>query len=219
MTAERFAQLGPWISQFTIDGHSTGGWFDVMNDERVLRWLLRIPTPKTVMECGSLEGGHTALIAKFPGVERVLGLEARSENIAKCRLIHALLGLNNSEFVECDLETAELSQYGSFDATFCSGVLYHLVRPVEFIRKLRSRNIFIGTHYAAEQETTFEGMSGRWYAESGRADVLSGMSAQSFWITLENLEREVLDCGYRIEHIHTTVSQNGPWINLEASRR
>lgn len=217
--AEQTKDLGPWISKFTIDGVDTGGWFDVLNDGRATRWLDAIDGPVSVLECGSLEGGHTALIARHPNVINVLGLEGREANLRKCRFIHQQLGITNSRFDQCDLDTEPMDQFGQFDATFCSGVLYHLMRPVEFFRRINSPDVFLGTHYSLENETTHEGMQGRWYAEHGLADVLSGLSEKSFWLTLPNIERMIADCGYSITSLETREAPNGPWVDVMAWKK
>lgn len=216
---QQFAAHAPWISQFTISGVDSGGWFNVLHDLRPEVWLARIAQRDSILECGSLEGGHTALLARYPGVLRVVGLEARAANLAKCRLIHHLLGITNSEFRECDLETFDLKSLGDFSATFCSGVFYHLARPVAFFQKITSPFVFLGTHYCRHAVSEFEGMRGCWYSEHDQADVLSGLSDRSFWLTLEGILEMVANCGYIIDDIHTSDQPNGPWVDIALTKR
>lgn len=218
-TEQQINDLGPWISKFTIDGISTGGWFDVLADVRAIRWLNLLKNPVRVVECGPLEGGHTALIAQHPHVSGVVGLESREANLKKCRFTHDSMGITNSEFHQCDLDQQPISQFGKFDAMWCSGVLYHLDRPDRFLQRLDVPDLFLGTHYSKESIDTYEGMRGRWYQEHGLADVLSGMSDRSFWLTLGNIQAILADAGYEIYELITSDSQNGPWVDLMAHRK
>jgi hypothetical protein len=119
---DEFERRGPWVTRFTIDGQPRGGQYDAWNDPR-LRWFQeRFPDVATVLELGSLEGGHTARLAAQPGVRRVVGVEGRPANIERARFVHGLLGSTNVEFVQADLEHADLSSLGTFDAVACLGV-------------------------------------------------------------------------------------------------
>lgn len=213
---EQFDTRGPWISKFQIDGADSGGWFDVLHDDRAIRWLATIPGGvRTILECGTLEGGHTALLAMSPGVTRVVGLEAREANIKKARFIHDLLGIQNSTFIQADLEQGVLNQFGDFDATWCSGLLYHLPHPVAFLKQLTTRYVFLGTHFSHARTVSHEGMRGRWYTEpGGLANVLGGMSPKSFWLTLDSLREVITECGYSIRAERVTTAPNGEWVDL-----
>ena len=75
--AEEFAKLGPWIYQFQIDGNIYGGGISAVGDVRVERFLRFAPEAKTILELGSLEGAQTFILARQPGVKRVVALEGR----------------------------------------------------------------------------------------------------------------------------------------------
>ena len=62
--AIEFARRGPWITHFVIDGVPTGGDYQVASDRRVQQFLERFPKVRNILELGSLEGGHTFLIAR-----------------------------------------------------------------------------------------------------------------------------------------------------------
>jgi len=219
MLRERFSDLGPWVSRYVVNGISNGGWFDVLTDVRVAKWIATLDRKESILECGSLEGGHTALLARSPGGRHVLGLEYREANLAKCRFAHEVMNLKNTEFRQCDLDTEDLEQFGQFDAVWCSGVLYHLMRPVQFFRKITANSVFLGTHYSLEAEDEFEGQRGRWYTEQGYADVLSGASPQSFWLTLGNICEMASDCGFTIYDMKTSEAPNGPWVDVMMKRK
>ena len=122
-----FAAAGPWRSRFTIDGRSYGGELPYQEDGRVADFFEWVGTPASVLELGSLEGAHSAQIAAAPSVERLLCLEGRAENVRRARVAMEVLGLSQHVRVEhVDLDDADLSAFGHFDAAFCAGVLYHL---------------------------------------------------------------------------------------------
>src|SRR5437762_9322472 len=67
-------ELGSWITGFEFEGTRYGGDYFPNDDSRVLRfvdafrqWLRELPDRRRalrILECGCLEGGHTALLAK-----------------------------------------------------------------------------------------------------------------------------------------------------------
>lgn len=192
MNLEReFKQRGPWITKFVIEGIEYGGSFDAMNDARIDQMFEAFPNVKTVLELGSLEGGHSFSLAQNPSVERVVAIEARADNVEKARFVQGLLKDDKVEFVEADLETFDLSSLGTFDAVFCSGILYHLSEPWKLIEECQkvSPNIFVWTQYACENEAKkfSNGHRGKWYREGGWLDPLSGVSKYSFWLSMGSL--------------------------------
>ena len=112
---------GPWITQFVIDGVATGGDYQVIDDRRVQQFFERFPNVRTILELGSLEGGHTFTLARHPCVERVLAIEARAANIEKAKFIGSLLGVSNVEFKQANLEQLQLTSLGYFDVFFAAG--------------------------------------------------------------------------------------------------
>src|SRR5713101_1615996 len=105
-----FARRGPWITHFLIDGVESGGQFRALDDPRIDQFFEHFPNVGTILELGSLEGGHTFVLARRPGVERVLALEARVSNIAKARFVQKLLQIDNAQFVEADLEKSDFTR-------------------------------------------------------------------------------------------------------------
>ncbi len=135
-----FEKRRPWITSFIIDGRQYGGKLDLMNDQRVLQFFEAFQNVQTIIELGSLEGGHSFALASHQGVRRVLSIEGREANVEKARFVQGLLGIKNVEFVLGNLETMDLSVYGRFDAIFCVGLLYHLPEPWNLVRQFS--NIF-----------------------------------------------------------------------------
>jgi SAM-dependent methyltransferase len=128
---------------------------------------------KRIVDLGCLEGGYTVEFARM-GFD-ALGIEVRKNNFAACEYVRAHLALPNLHFARDDVWNIE--KYGKFDAIFCSGLLYHLDRPIEFLKmisRLCRRLIILNTHVAREttnpnfslgEMTEHEGVPGRWLHE------------------------------------------------------
>ncbi len=217
-----FAKRGPWITHFVIDGVESGGNFHALEDERVDQFFESFPNVRTILELGSLEGGHTFALARHPEVERVLGVEARASNIARARFVQELLRIENASFVEANLENADLATFGKFDAVFCSGLLYHLPEPWKLIAQLGNvaPRLFIWTHYAEDNpdNLTIDGLKGREYVEGGPDEPLSGISPKSFWLTLDSLKEVLVSAGFdSIRILHDDPKHcHGPAVTLAA---
>lgn len=220
---QKFTRLGPWIFQFRIDGEDYGGGISAVGDARIDQFFGFVPTPSTILELGSLEGAHTFLLAARPGVKRVLGLEGREANLGKARLVQELLHAGNVEFSKANLEHAALASFGTFDAVFCSGLLYHLPEPWKLIEQLPAvaPHLFIWTQYAAENEAhdVGRGLRGKIHGEGGPDEPLSGMSATATWLTLDSLRELLVSSGYRkVEIIHDDPRHpNGPAVTIGAT--
>ena len=218
----KFAELAPWIYQFRIEGADYGGAISAVGDKRVERFFSFAPRTETILELGSLEGAHSFILAKHPGVERVLGVEGRESNLRKARFVQELLRIRNVEFVQANLERADLAALGKFDAVFCCGLLYHLPAPWKLLEQLPvvAPTLFLWTHYAAEVETRdiTNGLRGKIHHEGGTDEPLSGMSPTAMWLTLESIVRVLRTSGYqKIEVIHDDPTHaNGPAASIGA---
>jgi SAM-dependent methyltransferase len=139
---------------------------------------------KTIVDLGCLEGGWTVEFARA-GLD-ALGIEVRKLNMEKCDYVSERLGLPNLRFVQDDARN--IGRHGTFDAVFCSGLLYHLDEPAAYLRDLAAatrRVLILCTHHAPAFDTWFEdpsvptavegfelsqietheGNLGRWYGE------------------------------------------------------
>jgi SAM-dependent methyltransferase len=196
-----FAALGRWITRFAIDGTEYGGSYDALGDPRLDLFFRCFPNVRSILELGSLEGGHTLGLAARPDVERVLGVEGRPENVRKAEFVRDLLGATNVAFVTADLETAHLSDLGRFDAVFCVGLLYHLPAPWALLSEVArvSDRLFLWTHLAEEAQASdvIAGYRGTTYREAGLEDPLSGLSPTSFWPTRASLIEMLGRSGFR----------------------
>jgi len=217
-----FARLGPWIVQFRIGGQDYGGGISAAGDGRIDQFFRFAPEAETILELGSLEGAQTFILARKPGIRRLLALEGREANLRKARFVQELLQVRNVEFAQANLEHAELAQFGKFDAVFCCGLLYHLPEPWKLIAQLPAiaPTLFIWTQYAAEEEAMDieYGLRGKIHGEGGPDEPLSGLSPTAMWLTLPSLRSVLSAAGYqRIDIIHDDPKHaNGPAVTIGA---
>lgn len=222
LIAAAFAEQGRWISRFVINGVAYGGSFDAVNDPRLDLFFATVPAPATILELGSLEGGHTIGLARRPGVKRVVGVEGRRTNLTRARLAAQLLKARNVQFVEADLEKVALRELGTFDAVYCCGLLYHLPEPWRLVEQFAAvgRHLFLWTHYCRdhEVETTVNGFKGRILPEGGIDEPLSGLSPHSFWPTIGALVNMLTAAGFPVLHILSDdpTQSEGPAITMAA---
>jgi hypothetical protein len=181
-----FEKRKPWVTRFTINGKKYGGELSFDNDSRISLFFDCFPEVHSILELGSFEGGQTVQLAKRADIS-VLGIEGRINNVTKSTFVCELMDLNNVKFVCANLKILTLSDFGSFNAVFCSGLLYHMPKPLELVREISkiTSKVFICTHYAGENKVNAEidGCQGCWYNEFGYNDPLSGLSKRSFWMT------------------------------------
>ena len=164
-----------------------------------------------IADLGCLEGGYSVEFARR-GMD-VLGIEARAGNFENCELVRRGLSLPNLRFARDDV--CNIASYGSFDAVFCCGLLYHLDRPASFIRLLSAQTrkvLILNTHFATlalnpkfrlgdivEQD----GIKGRWCHEydEGAADIEAFKwsawgNHRAFWALHEYIPQMLRDAGF-----------------------
>lgn len=181
----------------------------------MLRLGLKSLKDKTIADLGCLEGGYTVEFARA-GMSST-GIEVRESNYANCKMVLDAVGLPNLRFVHDD--AWNLSAYSTFDAIFCSGLLYHLDRPAAFIDLLgrqARKMVILHTHFAREDNiqafphlselTENEGYPGRWYAEHPavpRKELelmkwSSWENQRSFWLTAPAIHQLLKSAGFDI---------------------
>jgi SAM-dependent methyltransferase len=158
----------------------------------------------------------------------VLGIEGQPDNFATCQWVAGQMGLDNLRFVEDDVRN--IGEHGEFDAVLCAGLLYHLDRPVDFLRALGEvtrRLLIVSANYATREGselethapllsadlTEHEGKLGRWFGE--RPGPWSSLgNSRSFWLERVDLLRALVESGF------PTVFEQFDWLtDAEASRR
>lgn len=219
--AAAFADHAPWVTRFRIGDEDYGGTFDAPNDPRLVQFWAEFPEARSILELGSLEGGHTIALAQKPEVSRVLGIEGRAANIARARVAQELLRVEKIEFMQANLEAIELTQFGRFDTIFCSGLLYHLPEPWRLLEQFPhiAGGLFLWTHCAPETAGEFaNNYRGQRCQEGGPDEVLSGLSPDSFWPTLGSLCNMLTQFGYARIHLLDNHSShpNGPAVTIAA---
>lgn len=187
-----------------------------------------------VADLGCLEGGFSLGLA-LKGAE-VTGFEARQLNMDKLALIEEHFRLPNLHFTLDDVKdfTAELT--GTWDCVLALGILYHLDRPVEWLRQVAETTMLlvVDSHFAPpdasmsrlderltlgpmeQMEVLGRTYEGRWFYEYGpehnpEAQALASYSNRSsFWLSRPSLFRAIIDAGFPFvwEHQDAHVLNN-----------
>ncbi len=175
-----------------------------------------------IADLGCLEGGYSLAFAL--GGATVLGVEGRSINFQKCKLIEGHFALPNLRFVQDDVKNFTPDNYGRFDVVLVCGLLYHLDDPVAWLHQIApcvKTLLFVDTHYAPESDATAAGLEpnyklselikrthqgfayeGRWFREFSD-DAPDTAIEESHWAAVSNLQslwlthRSLIGCLYR----------------------
>jgi SAM-dependent methyltransferase len=139
-------RLSPWYYRFDLDGVRTD--ITAPCDHHGHREVALPPAAslylqgKTVLDVGCNEGGYS-LAALQAGARRLDGVDCRSINVEKARLVARIRGYGNADFHVSDADAwVRENPNASYDYVFLCGLLYHLPRPWETIRQF--------THVARE---------------------------------------------------------------------
>jgi hypothetical protein len=145
---------GEWSSILPPGTAVTGGRATLFDDNRI-KWAdqqLGGFLGYKVLELGPLEAGHTYMLEKR-GAASVLAIEANTRAYLKCLIIKEIMELQHSQFLLGDFMEYLRAQNEKFDFCLASGVLYHVMNPVELIHlvSLASPRVYFWTHYYDEQ--------------------------------------------------------------------
>jgi hypothetical protein len=176
-----------------------------------------------VADLGALEGGYSLALAMRGA--HTTGIEAREQNLEKCRLVKEHFNLPNLQFVKDDVKNFGVENYGEFNIVLALGIAYHLDNPVQWLQQIAHTvkdMLFIDTHYAPSdapalpllrpslqhlgelESVTFDNQnfSGRWFFEyDENTDAESQLWAsysnnKSFWLTKESLLLAIQHAGF-----------------------
>lgn len=88
---------------------------------------------------------------------QVRGLEVNPASVAAAKLIQAVFGLSNLQFIQVDLNELEPATMEPADLVLAFGIVYHLENPIGILRKLRAltRHLLL-----IETQTTMLDLSG-----------------------------------------------------------
>ena len=166
---QQFDRLRPWVTRFRIGGQDYGGQYEAARDGRLTWFRDHFPQAATILELGSLEGGHSFAMAEWPHVRQVVAVEGRKANLRRARFVQSLLRQEKVQFVRANLESLDLAGLGRFDAALCMGLLYHLKQPWRLLQRLSqvTRGLLLWTHYCADGQATAtrQNYRGRLYRE------------------------------------------------------
>jgi tRNA (mo5U34)-methyltransferase len=182
---------------------------------------------KHVLEVGCFEGLHTVTLCALAG--RVTAVDARVENVVKTLVRCGFSGRQAEVFV-CDVEKRPLdAALLSADFGHHVGVLYHLKDPAGHLRelgRLLRGGLMLDTHYALDGEAVETYVSDgrefkyKRYAESGKADVFSGMYDHAKWLRLDDIASVLKEAGFgAVDVVETRRERNGPRALLMARKK
>jgi hypothetical protein len=140
---------GSWTSGVPVDATTSGPRDDLFADPRIDWGIEAIGgvAGRGVLELGPLEAGHTTMLERA-GAREVVAIEAHAQAFQRCLVVKNLLGLRATfllgDFVEYLRATDD-----RYDVCLASGVLYHMVDPLELLRLVTDRvdRIVLWTHY------------------------------------------------------------------------
>lgn len=206
----RVDELGPWVHAFEFEGvryFDSGDrpvhWGDhgMLRSRRAQPFYDAFPHAQRILELGALEAADTVSLASRPGTE-VLAIEGREENLRRAEFVVALYGLSNVRLVLADVETADLGEFGSFDAVLCSGILYHVARPWALLAAIAAvtDNVFIWTHYWGDDSDDTTVRRGGYRVKEVREEFveprLRGLTSVSLWFCESSLYQALADSGF-----------------------
>lgn len=196
---------------------------------------------RSVLELGPLEAGHTYMM-HAAGANSILAVESNSRAFLKCLCVKEIFNLYRAKFIYGDALEFAADAKGSFDICVASGILYHMVKPLEFIESITklSNALFIWTHYydheiisrsaikrqfEAPQEISFNGKTymtaRRNYLEALKwAGFCGGSKPWALWLTRDSLLSAIESCGFTIKTIGFDHRDHpsGPALALIAER-
>lgn len=142
---------GEWSSRLPGSySDLSGGQSRLFEDDRI-QWAISAfgdVSNKTALELGPLEGGHSYMLQQA-GFRSVLSIEGNTRAYLKCLVVKELLHLSRVNFLCGDFVEYLRHATVRFDCVVASGVLYHMVQPVELISFLSrtTDQLFLWTHY------------------------------------------------------------------------
>lgn len=91
----------------------------------------------TCLDVGCNQGYFSVEMAKR-GFRKVLGFDARRENIEDANLMQEIYGLNNLRFRVADINKVSVNEIGQFDVVMAMSLLFWLENPIGALRALKA---------------------------------------------------------------------------------
>lgn len=140
---------GEWSSIFP-GNQPLAGTIPLFEDSRIAWAVEQLGgvQGKNILELGPLEAGHTFMLEKR-GAASVTAIEANSRAYLKCLIVKEIFKLQKAQFLFGDCIEYLRNCTKKFDVCFASGILYHMINPVELLSLMAkvSDKIVIWTHY------------------------------------------------------------------------
>lgn len=148
---------GEWASAFPAPIQNLqAGKTGLFEDPRI-KWLTTEVSDlhgRHILELGPLEGGHSYML-ESSGAASVTAIESNTHAYLKCLIAKELLNMQHVNFLCGDfIEYMKGPDCKQFDIGIASGVLYHMINPVELISLLAKccqSHLLIWTHYYDEE--------------------------------------------------------------------
>ncbi len=237
---------GEWSSIFPAPYETlTRGTAKLFEDPRITWFLEAVggAKGKTVLELGPLEGGHSYMLEQA-GCAQVTAIEANTRAYLKCLVTKELFNLQRVHFL-CEDFIEYLRQTDTkTDLCVASGVLYHMVNPVELLALLAQRcqsSLMIWTHYydptiisnssvhapkfREKLESEFMGFTHTLYRREYETALnwggfCGGSASYSYWLLKEDILKALQHFGFSNIRINfdTPDHPNGPAFALVADR-
>lgn len=197
---------------------------------------------KRVLELGPLEAGHTYML-ELAGAAGITSIEANPRAYLKCLVMKEVFALQRVKFLLGDFLPYLRTTTDRFDLGIASGVLYHLLNPVELLQLLAPRcdSLFLWTHcydatymaghpdvgryFDPEPQTSSVGgfthhLYRKRYGEALQWKGFCGGGAiDSCWLTQSDILGALQHLGYRVINLlEETKNPNGPSLLVAATR-
>lgn len=232
---------GIWISKFPgeLATYEAGSapLFEDMRIPAALPYLGSL-VGKRVLDLGPLEGGQ-AYVAEKLGALHVTAVETNALLYLKCLVAKEVLGMKNVQFLCGDAVEYLKKTEEHFDVCICSGILYHMVDPIELIDLIAKKinKILIWTHYYDDLDPTRNKISHtgsveksynsrtytyhkQEYREGFTTNVYcGGAETYSSWMSKADILIGLSECGFTtVNVLGDGDSISGPWILLAATK-
>lgn len=185
-----------------------------------------------ILELGPLEGGHTYQLEGL-GAD-VTAIEGNAEAYLKCLVAKELLGMRSRFLLGNFVTHLQAQPADAWDLIFASGVLYHMVRPLELIALIcrAAPRAYLWTHYYDPERN--EGFVGAMdshesvtaehfqkdYGDRSHGRFWGGLASASRYLKADDIVAAFRAFGHdRVEVLETNLEHpHGPCFTLATSR-
>lgn len=233
---------GEWVSHIPMNGCVTGTapLFDDQRPHMMIEHLGPIEGYR-ILELGPMEGHQTWQLERH-GAGSITAIEGNSALWLRCLAVKNALNLHANFLLGDFLEYMRTTQE-RYDLLFASGVLYHMIDPVDFITLASNvaPRLFLWTHYFEKEaiaasdirdsfldepeSISFQGNPLQLYPrlypsqEVEKQSYCGGILPQCRWMDLDGILTCLRGNGFRkIETFGKSVGNQGPSICITAEK-